>query len=46
MIYIVPNLALTVVMTSDPNSTRDGGHIDALHALLSDGIVPAAAAGA
>jgi CubicO group peptidase (beta-lactamase class C family) len=46
MIYIVPDLALTVVMTSNPNSTRDGGHIDALHALLSDGIVPAAAAGA
>ena len=46
MIYIVPTLALTVVMTSDPSASRDGGHIDALHALLSEGIVPAAAAGA
>lgn len=45
MIYVVPDLALTVVMTSDPNSTRDGGHIDAVHALLAEGIVPAAAMG-
>ena len=46
MIYIVPDLGLTVVMTSDPGGSRDGGHIDALHALLSEGIVPAAIAGA
>ncbi len=46
MVYVLPDLALTVVMTSDANAVRDGGHIDALHALLADGIVPAAEAGA
>lgn len=46
MLYIVPDLALTVVMTSDAGGARDGGHIDALHALLAEGIVPAAVAGA
>jgi CubicO group peptidase (beta-lactamase class C family) len=46
MVYVVPDLQLTVVMTSDPGGARDNGHIAALHALLSDGIVPAAAAGA
>jgi CubicO group peptidase (beta-lactamase class C family) len=45
MVYVVPDLALTVVMTSDPNGARDNGHIAALHALLADGIVPAAEAG-
>jgi CubicO group peptidase (beta-lactamase class C family) len=46
MVYVVPDLALTVVMTSDPGGVRDGDHIDALHALLANGIVPAAVAGA
>ncbi|RYY12901.1 MAG: class C beta-lactamase-related serine hydrolase [Alphaproteobacteria bacterium] len=46
MVYVVPDLALTVVMTSDPSGARDNGHIAALHALLADGIVPAAVAGA
>jgi CubicO group peptidase (beta-lactamase class C family) len=46
MLYIVPDLALTVVMTSDSGAAREGGHIAALHALLADGIVPAAVAGA
>ncbi|WP_233998206.1 hypothetical protein [Erythrobacter sp. QSSC1-22B] len=45
MIYVVPDLALTVVMTSDSGGAREGGHIDALHAMLSEGIVPAATAG-
>jgi len=45
MIYVVPDLALTVVMTSDSGGARDNGHIAALHALLADGIVPAATAG-
>lgn len=45
MLYIVPDLRLTVVMTSDATATRDGGHIDALHRLLADHIVPAAEAG-
>ncbi|NJC07682.1 serine hydrolase domain-containing protein [Polymorphobacter fuscus] len=46
MIYIVPSLALTVVMTSDAGGARDGGHIAALHDLLADHIVPAAVSGA
>jgi hypothetical protein len=37
MLYIVPRLELTVVMTSDEtsNSARTG-HRDALHAMLAD----------
>ena len=46
MLYIVPDLRLTVVMTSDAGGTRDRGHITALHGLLVDGIVPAAEVGA
>lgn len=46
MLYIVPDLRLTVVMTSDATGAREGGHIDALHALVRDGIVPAAERGA
>ena len=42
MVYVVPDLALTVVMTSDSGAARDEGHIAGLHALLADGIVPAA----
>jgi len=45
MIYVVPDLGLTVVMTSDPNGARDTGHIGALHSLLAGGIVPAAETG-
>jgi CubicO group peptidase (beta-lactamase class C family) len=45
MLYIVPELALTVVMTSDAASARDNGHIQALHRLLGEGIVPAAERG-
>jgi CubicO group peptidase (beta-lactamase class C family) len=41
MIYVVPDLSLTVVMTSDSASARDTGHIAALHALVAEGIVPA-----
>jgi CubicO group peptidase (beta-lactamase class C family) len=45
MIHIVPDLALTVVMTSDPDhpSGRDG-YVRELHGLLAGGIVPAAEA--
>jgi CubicO group peptidase (beta-lactamase class C family) len=46
MVYVLPDLALTVVMTSDASAARDGGHIDALHRLVADGIVPAAERGA
>jgi len=46
MVYVLPDLRLTVVMTSVATAARDGDHIDALHRLLADGIVPAAEAGA
>lgn len=45
MVYVVPDLRLTVVMTSDAGGARDAGHIDALHRLMADGIVPAAERG-
>ena len=45
MLYVVPSLALTVVMTSDADGPRDGGHVASLHALLVDGIIPAAERG-
>ncbi|MGH7719587.1 MAG: 6-aminohexanoate hydrolase, partial [Gemmatimonadaceae bacterium] len=42
-IFVVPNLRLVVVTTSDPNArTRESGHLDAVHALLGQHIVPAA----
>ena len=41
-IYVVPSLELVVVTTSDPNaSSRDGAHLDAIHALLDDYLLPA-----
>lgn len=45
MLYVLPDLALTVVMTSDATGARDGGYLRALHRLLSDGLVPAAETG-
>jgi CubicO group peptidase (beta-lactamase class C family) len=47
MLYVVPSLGLTVVMTSDPDhpSGRDG-YVELLHGLLADGIIPAAEAAA
>lgn len=45
MLYVVPDLRLTVVMTSDPSGARDSPHVQALHGLLADGIVPAAEQG-
>ncbi|WP_343792050.1 serine hydrolase [Brevundimonas kwangchunensis] len=46
MVFVVPKLKLTVVMTSDPSPVdqRDG-HVQALHALLADGFIPAAETG-
>lgn len=43
MLYIVPSLTLTVIMTSDPDhpSGRDG-YVRVLHGLLADGIIAAA----
>jgi CubicO group peptidase (beta-lactamase class C family) len=46
MIYVINDLDLTAVMTSDPDVGREGDHIRALNGLLGDGIVPAAIAGA
>jgi CubicO group peptidase (beta-lactamase class C family) len=47
MVFVVPGLRLTVVMTSDPTpvESRDG-HVQTLHALLADGFIPAAERGA
>ena len=47
MLHVVPDLGLTVVMTSDATAPgREAGHVQALRTLLADGIVPAAARGA
>jgi CubicO group peptidase (beta-lactamase class C family) len=40
-IFVVPQLQLVVVATSDPNASRYWGHTDALHALLENEIIPA-----
>lgn len=45
MVYVVPDLRLTVVMTSTADGPRDNGHIAALHRLVADGVIPAAEAG-
>lgn len=39
--FVVPSLELTVVMTSDPISPREGGHNRALHLLLDEIVVAA-----
>jgi hypothetical protein len=45
MIYVVPGLALTVVMTSDPDAPSGRtGYVRELHALVADDIIPAAEA--
>jgi CubicO group peptidase (beta-lactamase class C family) len=46
MLYILPDLRMVVVMTSDATGSRDREHLDALNELLADGIVPAAEKGA
>lgn len=46
MIFVVPDLALTVVMTSDPSPRGRDGHVSGLHRLLDQYIVPAARQGA
>jgi CubicO group peptidase (beta-lactamase class C family) len=43
--FIVPELALTVVTTSDAVSPREGDHNRALHRLLTDILIPAAERG-
>lgn len=47
MLYIVPDLELTVAMISDPSPhPRSESHVPQLHALLAQGIIPAAERGA
>jgi CubicO group peptidase (beta-lactamase class C family) len=42
MLYVIPSLGLTVTMTSDPTEpSREDNYIGQLHALVSDGLVPA-----
>lgn len=45
-IFVVPDLELTVVMTSDPHVARRRSHRGAVRRLLADGVVPAAEMGA
>ncbi len=46
MVFVVPDLALTVVMTSDPSPvTQRDDHVDRLHALLDQRLIPAAERG-
>ncbi|HUE77009.1 MAG TPA: serine hydrolase, partial [Longimicrobiales bacterium] len=44
-IFVVPDLELTVVTTSDPYAPREGPHLREIHAMLEDWIVPAAERG-
>ena len=47
MVFVVPDLRLTVVMTSDPSPVQQrDGHVDRLHGLLDQGFIPAAETGA
>jgi CubicO group peptidase (beta-lactamase class C family) len=41
MAYVIPGLALSVVMTSDPAVQRANGQVHTLHALLVEAIMPA-----
>lgn len=41
MAYVVPGLALSVVITSDPEVPRANGQVHQLHRLLAEGIMPA-----
>jgi CubicO group peptidase (beta-lactamase class C family) len=43
-IFVVPSLDLVVVTTSDPDATtRERGHLEAIHAIVDEAIVPAVA---
>jgi CubicO group peptidase (beta-lactamase class C family) len=39
-IFVLPDLALTIVTTSDPRGPRDMGHLGAIYDLVEDRIVP------
>jgi CubicO group peptidase (beta-lactamase class C family) len=41
MLYLVPGLDLAVVTTSDPEVPRANGQVHTVHALLTEGILPA-----
>ena len=41
MVYVLPGLEMTVVMTSDPDVPRVPGQVLTRHALLAEGILPA-----
>jgi CubicO group peptidase (beta-lactamase class C family) len=43
--FIVPELELSVVMTSDAVAPRTGGHNRALHDMVTNLLIPAAEAG-
>jgi CubicO group peptidase (beta-lactamase class C family) len=41
-VFVVPELALVVVVTSDPDAAeRDRSHLEAVHALLDEAVLPA-----
>ena len=43
LLYLVPDLGLTVVITSDPTRpARSGGYFGALRRFLADDVIPAA----
>lgn len=44
-IFVVPDLELTMVTTSDPNAPRGSRHLRTIHRILDDWIVPAAVRG-
>lgn len=47
MVFVVPGLRLTVVMTSDPSPVEQrDGHVNRLHDLMDRGFIPAAEVGA
>jgi CubicO group peptidase (beta-lactamase class C family) len=45
MVFVVPSLNLTAVMTSDPTARGATGHVQALHALIDTLVIPAAEKG-
>ncbi len=46
MVFVIPTLDMTVVMTSDPSPVNErSDHVDRLHVLLDHGLIPAAEVG-
>jgi CubicO group peptidase (beta-lactamase class C family) len=44
-VFVVPDLQLVAVTTSDPNVERERGHLDAIYGLLEQEIIPAVGGG-